>query len=114
MNIEDVRDYCIQKMNATESTPFDETTLVYKVENKMFALLSLEEDQMINLKSDPEYAIELREHYNFIKPGYHMNKLNWNSIKFNDCPTKLLLKLIDDSYNLIIEGLPKKIKINYL
>jgi predicted DNA-binding protein (MmcQ/YjbR family) len=113
MNIEQVRDYCLSKRNTTESFPFDETTLVFKVENRMYALLSLDTDKSMNLKCDPERAIDLRERFDFIKPGYHMNKQHWNTIEIASCPDDLLLELIDHSYYLILSKMPKKIRANY-
>jgi len=113
MNVEEARAYCLNKINVTESTPFDDTTLVYKVENKMFALLSLEEDKSINLKCDPELSEDLRARYDFVRPGYHMNKKHWNTVEFTRCPDAMLHELIDHSYRLILKSLPKKIQANY-
>lgn len=112
MNIEEIREYCIAKKGVTESFPFDEVTLVFKVMNKMFALVGLDAvPPFINLKCDPERAIELREHYEDIQPGYHMNKQLWNSVYFSaGLPRNLVLELIDHSYELIIESLPKKLR----
>ena len=109
MNIEDFRDYCLNKKGVTEELPFDDTTLVYKVMGKMFALTDTEDDFSINLKCNPEKVIELREHYpDSVLPGYHMNKKHWNTIlidgKISD--TKLY-QWIDDSYQLVAEKLPK-------
>ena len=109
MNIEEFRDYCITKKGVTESFPFDESTLVFKVMGKMFALAGVDNFDFINLKCDPELAIELRETYNAIKPGYHMSKKHWNSIYVNqDVSDKLIYQFVDDSYNLIVKSLPKK------
>lgn len=111
MNIEEYREYCISKPGVTESFPFDQNTLVFKVMNKMFALTNVEGFASINLKCDPDYAIELREQYEGIKPGYHMSKKHWNTcMTDNDVPDDLLLKLIDDSYNLIVSKLTKALK----
>ncbi|RLD38371.1 MAG: MmcQ/YjbR family DNA-binding protein [Bacteroidetes bacterium] len=111
MNIEDLRIYCLSKQATTESFPFDDVTLVLKVMNKMFALISLDGELRISLKCDPEYAIELREKYSAIIPGFHLNKKLWNTIIIDgSIPKKLIKKLIDHSYNLIIESLPKKLK----
>lgn len=114
MNIEQVREYCISKPYTTEGFPFDEDTLVIKVMDKIFALMSLDLAKNINLKCDPEYAIELREHHDFIIPGYHMNKQHWNTINFKACPSNLLTELIDHSYQLILDSIPKSKKNNYL
>lgn len=111
MNVEELREYCIKKAGATESFPFDDTALVFKVGEKMFALLSLKEEPWLNLKCDPEYAISLREEYDYIRPGYHMNKKHWNTIDISDAvDSKLLKQLVDDSYQLVYDKLPKKIK----
>ncbi len=112
MNIEKFRAYCLSKKCVTESFPFDETTLVFKVCNKMFALTGLEHPELrINLKCDPERAVELREIYNSIQPGYHMNKKLWNTVIVDGSfPDDFLKELIDHSYNLVVEGLPKKIR----
>ena len=115
MNIEQLREYCLAKKGATEEFPFDETTLVFKVMGKMFALTDLEEDFSINLKCDPEKAIELRAKYPTVLPGYHMNKKHWNTIIIDgSVPDNLLYSWIDDSYQLIVEKLPKKVKDNLI
>ena len=112
MNIEEYRNYCISKKGVTESFPFDETTLVFKVMNKMFSLTGIDEFAFINLKCDPEKAIELREEYEGVTPGYHMNKILWNSVYTNkDVPDKLIYQWIDDSYDLIVSSLTKKLQI---
>ncbi len=111
MNIEDFREFCMSKPGVTESTPFGPEVLVFKVMNKMFALTDLDEFVSVNLKCDPEYAIELREKFDGIVPGYHMNKKHWNTILTDgSVPEDLLYQLIDDSYDLIIKSLPKKDK----
>jgi predicted DNA-binding protein (MmcQ/YjbR family) len=113
MNIEEFRDYCLSKKGVTESFPFDEETLVFKVMGKMFALCALERNpNQVNLKCDPERSIELREEYDgLIIPGYHMNKLHWNTVMIEDnVPYDLLLELIDHSYELVVIGLPKKLR----
>ena len=112
MNIEQYRDYCISKKGVTESFPFDETTLVFKVMNKMLALADVEEFSFINLKCDPEKAINLREQYEGVTPGYHMNKKLWNSVYPNkDVSDKLIYQWIDDSYDLIVASLTKKLQL---
>ena len=112
MNIEEFREYCIAKPGVTEEFPFDETTLVFKVAGKMFALTDLEDEFTINIKCDPEKAIELREHYpNSVLPGYHMNKKHWNTIIMDGhIPETTLFEWIDDSYNLVVSKLPKAIR----
>lgn len=102
MNIEDIRNYCLSKEGVDEALPFDEDTLVFRVKKKMFLLVSLDNPVYINLKCDPEKAIELREHYPEITPGYHMNKIHWNSVALNGKLTSSLIKeLIDHSYELV-------------
>lgn len=112
MNIETFRDYCLAKPGVTEEFPFDETTLVFKVGGKMFALTDLEGEFTIALKCDPEYSVELQEHYSAITPAYHMSKVHWidvNSATLFD--EKLLKKLIDGSYDLVFAKLPKKLRM---
>lgn len=111
MNVEELRIYCLSKTAVSESFPFDETTLVFKVKNKMFALLSLDDRHGISLKCDPERAVSLREKYPAITAGYHLNKKLWNSIQLDGSVSEKLLKeLIDHSYQLIVDSLPKKLK----
>ena len=109
MNVEEFRTYCLDKKYVTESFPFDEETLVFKVANKMFALLSLEKiPPSANLKCDPEHAIELRDCFPEIIPGYHMNKKHWNTIILNGTvPPNRFFEWIDDSYLLVVAGLKK-------
>lgn len=111
MDIETLRTYCLHKKGVTESFPFDEETLVFKVMNKMFALFSINSMPLrINLKCDPEYALELRETFDgIITPGYHMNKKHWNTVYMEAGITpQKVQELIDHSYHLIVSGLPKK------
>ncbi|MCC5917828.1 MAG: MmcQ/YjbR family DNA-binding protein [Cryomorphaceae bacterium] len=111
MNIEEAREYCIKKPFVTESFPFDEETLVFKVYNKMFAIIGLEwENPAINLKCDPEKAIALREAYSGVIPGYHSNKKHWNTVYMQEVPPDLLKSWIDHSYELVWNKLPKKIR----
>ena len=111
MNIEDIRTYCLSKKGATETFPFDETTLVFKVMGKMFALTDIDKELSINLKCEPEKAIELRETYSSVLPGYHMNKQHWNTILINgSVPNQVIIGWIDDSYELVAEKLTKKQK----
>jgi len=106
MNIEDFRNYCITKNGTEECFPFGEDTLVYKVHGKIFAITGLDDDTFrVNLKCDPQYALELRDEYAQIIPGWHMNKKHWNTVYFEDgLPEELLRKLIDHSYDLIRKG----------
>ena len=115
MNIESFREYCLALPAVTESFPFDESTLVFKVMGKMFALASLEGENSVNLKCDPERAIELREEFSDILPGYHMNKKHWNTLLLSgDLKLSLIKELIDHSYNLVVAGLTKKQKEDLL
>lgn len=108
MNIEELRAYCLAKGEVTESFPFDETTLVFKVAGKMFCMTDLEDSFTINLKNDPERNLELRERYLSIRPGYHMNKRHWNTVDIDgSVPDSLIRQLIDDSYRLVVGKLPK-------
>ncbi|TXD53281.1 MULTISPECIES: MmcQ/YjbR family DNA-binding protein [unclassified Polaribacter] len=117
MHIEQLRDFCIAKKGVTEHFPFDEVTLVFKVMDKIFALSSLEAwekgEQKINLKCNPEKAILLREEYEGVQPGWHMNKRLWNTVSLNsaDVSDDLAKGLINDSYNLVVQGLIKKVKL---
>ncbi len=113
MNIEEFRTYCISKKGVTESFPFDEHTLVFKVMGKMFALTGLERiPAQVNLKCDPERSASLREEYDAIIYGaFHMSKLHWNTIEIEDkLSIDLLLELIDHSYDLVVAKLTKKLK----
>ena len=111
MNIEDFRNYCLSFKAATEDLPFDETTLVFKVLGKMFALTDIDNFVSINVKCEPEKAIILREKYSAVIPGFHMNKKHWNTIKINGSVSdKLIKQWVFDSYNLIINKLPIQIK----
>ncbi len=111
MNIELFREYCLSKKGVEETLPFGEDTLVYKVMGKMFALTSFSEPDRCNLKCSPDYALDLRAEYSAVIPGYHMNKSHWNTIFFNqDVSDKLILELVDHSYELVVSGLTKKLK----
>jgi len=111
MNIEEYRDYCIKKPGVTEGFPFDNKTIVFKVMNKMFALTGVEDFVSINLKCDPELALELRDQFHSVKPGFHMNKKHWNTVENEgDITDKKIYELTDLSYNLVVNGLTKKLK----
>lgn len=115
MNIEQYREYCIRKKGVTEHFPFDDNVLVFKVMNKMFALSGLDSwekgEPRVNLKCDPERAIELRETYESVNSGYHMNKRLWNTVTLNqDVSDSLVFELIDHSYDLIVKSLTKKLR----
>ena len=114
MNVEQAREYCISKKGATESFPFDDTSLVMKVMGKMFALIDLESANSIALKCNPDYAIELREQYSAISGAYHFNKKYWNGVIFNsDVDDKLIKHLIDHSYEEVIKKFTKKLRNEY-
>lgn len=109
MNIEELREYCLSFPHTSEGLPFDETTLVFKVANKMFCLTDLETFELINVKCDPEEAVLLREEYEAVIPGYHSNKKHWNSLVMDgSLPDHLILKWVKDSYDLVVKGMPKK------
>ena len=109
MNIETLREYILQKPAVTEGFPFGEDTLVFKVNNKIFFLAGLESAPLqFNVKCDPEKALDLRDRYNCVLPGYHMNKKHWNTIVADgSASNKLLQEWITDSYNLVVAGLTK-------
>ena len=103
MNIETIRDYCLSKPGAEETLPFGPDVIVFKVNNKSFLLLPLDKEQLqFNVKCDPDLALELREQYSCVLPGWHMNKKHWNTIVVDgSAPSKLMLEWIDHSYNLV-------------
>ncbi len=114
MNIEEAREYCISLKGATESFPFDESTLVFKVMGKMFALMDLDSSNYISLKCEPAYALILRENYSAITPAYHMNKKHWSSVEFNaDANDSLIEQLINHSYEEVIKKFTKKMRAEY-
>ena len=112
MNIEEIRDLCISLPGTEEGFPFDQNTLVFKVMGKMFALCSLESKPLrINLKCLPEKALELREAYDAVIPGYHMSKVHWNTVIIDgEVSDQLLRDWILDSYKLIVKSLSKKLQ----
>lgn len=112
MNIESLREYCLSKKSVTEEFPFGEDTLVFKVAGKMFLLTSLTSSPLqFNAKCDPAKAEELREKNSSVQPGYHMNKKHWNTIIVDgSISTNILKQMIDDSYSLVVQSLPKKHK----
>jgi predicted DNA-binding protein (MmcQ/YjbR family) len=109
MDAVEFREYCLTKPRATEGTPFGETVLVFKVAEKMFALMSLDEvPATANLKCDPDLALELRDRYEQVRPGYHMNKKHWNTVEIEGgIPETELRKMIDHSYDLVVQSLPR-------
>lgn len=111
MNPESLREYCLSLPATTEAFPFDEQTLVFKVKGKIFALTDVDTFASINLKCDPERAVELREQHSSILPGYHMNKKHWNTVLLDgSLGDKLLKELMLHSYQLVVAGLPKKVR----
>jgi predicted DNA-binding protein (MmcQ/YjbR family) len=113
MNIENIREFCLSKKGVTESFPFNDTALVFKVGGKMFALLDLSEDSRgITLKCDLELALELREQYPEVTPAYHFNKRHWNTVELGGTIREsMVYGWIDDSYNLVVQSLSgKKLK----
>ncbi|MDX1666322.1 MAG: MmcQ/YjbR family DNA-binding protein [Saprospiraceae bacterium] len=109
MDVESFRLYCLSKKGVTESFPFDQQTLVFKVMGKMFALTGLDKpDFEVNLKCDPDRSVDLRARYADVRPGWHMNKLHWNTVAFEgDLDDELLRELVDHSYDLVVAGLKK-------
>jgi predicted DNA-binding protein (MmcQ/YjbR family) len=109
MDLGEFREYCLAKPRVTEGTPFGETVLVFKIGGKMFALASLDElPTTVNLKCDPDLALDLRDRYEQITPGYHMNKRHWNTVEIDGgIPDAELRKMIDHSYDLVARSLPK-------
>lgn len=105
MDIETLRDYCLSKPGAAESFPFGEDTLVFKVDTKIFLLTTLSDGARFNVKCDPERAVELRERYPEVQPGYHMNKRHWNTVDMNGRLThQQLYEMIDHSYQLVAKN----------
>ena len=109
MDTVELREYCLTKPKVTEGTPFGETVLVFKVAGKMFALMSLDEvPATANLKCDPDLALDLRDRYEQVRPGYHMNKKHWNTVEIDSgIPEAELHRMIDHSYELVVKNLPK-------
>jgi len=111
MNIEEFRNFCIQKYGVTEEFPFDEHTLVFKVMGKIFALVDVDLFESVNLKCDREEAIKLREKYESVTAGYHMNKKHWNTIEFNgSLSDNEIFHWVNHSYDLVVSKLPKMLK----
>jgi predicted DNA-binding protein (MmcQ/YjbR family) len=111
MNIEDIRTYCLSKKGVSEEFPFGENALVYKVMGKMFLLSDLSSELSINVKCDPQKALELRERYPCVIPGYHMNKKHWNTIRVDGSVSdRLIREWIDHSYAMVLEKLPGKLR----
>lgn len=115
MTVTFFREYCLAKPGTSEDTPFDENALCLRVGGKIFAILDIEQFESINMKCDPERAIELREQFPGIQPGYHMNKKHWNTVMADgSVPDKLILELADHSYDLVFKSLPAKVKTSLM
>ncbi len=114
MDIELIRSYCLHKKACNESFPFDDVTLVFKVVDRMFALISLDNPNYVCLKCQPDYAVELRDQYNGIIGAPHFNKKHWNQVAFNsDVPDSLIISLIDHSYDEVLKKFTRKQKMQY-
>jgi predicted DNA-binding protein (MmcQ/YjbR family) len=109
LDLENFREYCLRKPHAIEDTPFGDDVLVFKVGGKMFALAGLDAvPATVNLKCDPDLALELRDRYEQVRPGYHMNKKHWNRVEIDSgLPDTELRRMIDHSYELVVQNLPK-------
>lgn len=108
MDILELRSYCLSFPESEETTPFDETTLVYKVAGKMFAMTDMSDARSVALKCEPSLALDLREEYPDIDAAYHMNKKHWNSVRLDgDLPAAFIRKMVRDSYLLVVRGLPR-------
>lgn len=112
ITLENLRQYCLLKPLTTEELPFDEVTLVYKVQGKIFAIAATDDWGFVNLKCDPEIALERRAEYDSVQPGYHMSKKHWITVPLDgSVPIPLVYAWIDDSYHLVVTGLPKTKRI---
>ena len=108
MNIESLREYCLAKAGVTETFPFGEDTLVFKVLDKIFLLTGLEHSDRFNVKCDPDLAVNLREEFEEVKPGFHMNKTHWNTVIMSGRLKESQLKeMIDHSYDIVVKAMPK-------
>lgn len=109
MDAESLRYYCLHKKGATEDLPFGDDALVLKVAGKMFALIKIgTEAPRVNLKCDPALALELRRKHPTVTPGYHMNKIHWNTVELDgSLPDEKILEMVDHSYDLVVKGLKK-------
>ena len=111
---EHIRDHCLSKLAVTESFPFDEKTMVWKVANKVFAIANVDNFQSVSLKCNPERALELREQFEGIRPGWHLNKRHWNSVSAEqDVELALAIDLVDHSYACVVAGLTKKSRLEH-
>ncbi|MBI4536147.1 MAG: MmcQ/YjbR family DNA-binding protein [Ignavibacteriae bacterium] len=115
--LDSIRDYCLKKDGkVSEEFPFGEDVLVFKVHGKIFLLTRLDaHPTTLNLKCDPEHALELREQYEAVRPGYHMNKRHWNTVTIDDSlPSREVFRMIDHSYNMVVKGLKKSLRASLL
>ncbi len=111
MNIEEIREYCLSKPGVTEGFPFDDTTLVFKVMGKIFCIANLDGELGLSLKNSPEKVVEMRETFSSVLPGYHMSKTHWNLVMVDQSVTGYqLLTWINESYERVVDGLPRKLK----
>ena len=116
MNIEQIRNYCLSKKASTDEFPFDENTLVFKVMNKMFLMAPLDKfergEASVTVKCDPEYTIELRVKFESVFAGPYVSNKHWNTLAIykNELPPKLILELIDHSYDMVVKGMTKKLR----
>ena len=116
MDLEEFREHCLAKRHVTESTPFGDEVLVFKIGGKIFALASLDDvPATANLKCEPDLALELRDRYEEVRPGYHMNKKHWNTVDLGgSIPPTELRKMIDHSYDLVVASLPRSLRAKLL
>lgn len=111
MDLEYFRSYCLAKKHVTEEFPFGEDVMVFKVAGKMFALTNVDTFESIYLKVDPEEGVELRERYDAVIDAWHMNKKHWVAVIMDgSIPDKLVKEWTDKSYQLVVNGLPKKLR----
>jgi predicted DNA-binding protein (MmcQ/YjbR family) len=114
MMLDTIRQFCLSLQHTEEGMPFGDDVLVFKVKGKMYALCGIIDIEFINLKCDPEHALELRAQYEAIEPGYHMSKAHWNSVYFHrDLKWQQIQELIEDSYRLVVASLPKKDRFDF-
>lgn len=114
MDLAEFREYCLSKPGATEGTPFGPDTLVFKVGGKIFAITALDETPArANLKCDPDLALELRDRYEQVRPGYHMNKKHWNTVEIEaGIPVAEIRRMIDHSYDLVAKRPQRRTRLN--
>jgi predicted DNA-binding protein (MmcQ/YjbR family) len=109
---QELRAFCLEFNAAVEEFPFGPETSVFKVHGKLFALSALDGEPLkVNLKCEPEIAVQLRADHAAIVPGYHMNKRHWNTVTVRELPDRLVRELIEDSYDLVVAGLPKTVRL---